>query len=72
MIDTRNSYRAVWWTNNYWRLEMRRWWWPFWTYFDVAADEDRALKRCIEHANYKRRVIHFGKLPAQAVNGGRG
>ncbi|AZO45907.1 hypothetical protein EJ076_34905 [Mesorhizobium sp. M7D.F.Ca.US.005.01.1.1] len=66
MIDTRNHYRAVPVKNDdCWRVQFRRFFWPFWKTFRWAGDVERAREYAIQHANGETRTtINFGRLPA--------
>jgi hypothetical protein len=65
MIDTRNHYRAVPVKNKeYWRVQYRRWFWPFWGEVDWAHSLERAHAKAVTHANGdSREIVNFGRLP---------
>ena len=67
MNDTRNEYKAMPYKNEprYWKVYYRRWFSPFWTYFDVViGDPEIAKARCIKHATPDpRKPVYFGRLP---------
>jgi hypothetical protein len=69
-MDPRNYYRLVSGMGNsgeYWSVQVRAWWWPFWrTVDEFNYTIERAKERALNHATkhrHVRKVIDLGKLP---------
>ncbi len=66
MFDRRNRYRTTYVNRlDYWRVEYRPWFWPFWSCVDAAGDIDSARILAKDHAARAARAnaVHFGRLP---------